>query len=74
LTTSHTVTASGGSVIRNPYIALVAAAATGSGHEAGCIDMTRQFYSRDEENDNGRSRIMTTITAPTEDIAQRITK
>jgi hypothetical protein len=55
-------TASGRSVFRDPYIDRIAAATTGSGsgHGAGCIDMTCPFCSRDEGNNNGRSRIMAT--------------
>jgi hypothetical protein len=70
---SRTVTASGGSVFRDPYIDRIAAATTGSGsgHGAGYIDMTRPFCSRDEGDNNGRSRIMATITHRIENLARR---
>jgi hypothetical protein len=70
---SRTVTASGGSAFRDPYIAPIAAATTGSGsgHGTGCIDMTCPFCSQDEGNNSGRSSIMATVTAPSEDIDQR---
>ena len=63
---SRTVTASGDSVFRDPYIAPIAAATTGSGsgHGTGCIDMTCPFCSQDEGNNSGRSSIiMATVTA-----------
>ena len=70
---SRTITASGGSVFRDPYIARIAAATTGpgSGHGTGCIDMTRLFCSRDGGRAAAAARIMASITARVDHIARR---
>jgi hypothetical protein len=70
---SRTVTASGSPVFRDPYIAPIAAATTGSGsgHGTGCTDMTCPFCSQDKRNNSGLSSTMATITARSENTDRR---